>query len=85
MRRRARENVARTPGIDEPQAQRLKRVFQIDVETWRACGGAVRIIACIEDRLVIGKILTHLDNKSQSVDLSRLPPCRGPPQSGLLG
>jgi len=26
-------------------AQRLKRVFQIDVETCRACGGAIRIIA----------------------------------------
>ena len=28
-------------------AQRLKRVFGIDIETCRACGGAVRIIACI--------------------------------------
>ena len=26
-------------------AQRLKRVFQIDVETCRACGGAIKIIA----------------------------------------
>jgi len=56
-------------------AQRLKRVFQIDVETCRACGGTVRIIACIEDPLVIGKILTHLDKKSQSVEVPRLPPC----------
>ncbi len=30
-------------------AQRLKRVFNIDIETCPACGGAVRIIACIED------------------------------------
>jgi hypothetical protein len=30
-------------------AQRLKRVFGIDIETCPACGGAVRIIACIED------------------------------------
>ncbi len=29
-------------------AQRLKRVFNIDIETCSACGGAVRIIACIE-------------------------------------
>ncbi len=30
-------------------AQRLKRIFNIDIETCPACGGAVRIIACIED------------------------------------
>ena len=34
-------------------AQRLKRVFGIDIETCPACGGAVRIIACIEDPVVI--------------------------------
>ncbi len=31
-------------------AQRLKRVFNIDVSTCDACGGAVKIIASIEDR-----------------------------------
>ena len=30
-------------------AQRLKRVFKIDIETCSVCGGAMRIIACIED------------------------------------
>jgi hypothetical protein len=30
-------------------AQRLKRVFRIDVETCPACGGAMKIIASIED------------------------------------
>jgi hypothetical protein len=35
-------------------------VFGIDIETCPACGGAVRIIACIEDPQVIEKILTHL-------------------------
>ena len=34
-------------------AQRLKRVFNIDVETCRVCGGAARVIACIEDPVVI--------------------------------
>lgn len=42
-------------------AQRLKRVFGI--ETCSACGGAVRIIACIEDPAVIEKILAHLEVK----------------------
>ena len=65
-------------------AQRLKRVFGIDMETCRACGGAVRIIACVEDPVVIEKILIHLDKKSTSVEASRLPPCRAPPQTGLF-
>src|SRR5487761_2276809 len=34
-------------------AQRLKRVFSIDVERCDRCGGGVRIIACIEDAEVI--------------------------------
>jgi len=34
-------------------AQRLKQVFGIDIEIWPACGGAMRIIACIEDSHVI--------------------------------
>jgi hypothetical protein len=45
-------------------AQRLKRVFGIDVETCPACGGAVRVIACIEDAEVIETILRHLDAKA---------------------
>ncbi len=47
-------------------AQRLKRVFNIDIETCSACGGAVKVIACIEDPAVIEKILTHLDEKGAS-------------------
>jgi len=42
------------------QAQRLKRVFNIDIETCQACGGTVRIIDCIEDPVVIEKNLAHL-------------------------
>jgi hypothetical protein len=33
-------------------AQRLKRVFRIDIETCERCGGRVRIIASIEDPAV---------------------------------
>ena len=33
----------------------LKRVFGIDIETCPTCGRAVRIIACIEDAVVIEK------------------------------
>lgn len=45
--------------------QRLKLVFGIDIETCRACGSAVRIIACIEDPVVIKEILTHLEKKER--------------------
>ena len=65
-------------------AQRLKRVFGIDVETCPVCGGAVRIIACIEDPVVIEKILTHLDGKGAAAEATRRPPCRAPPQTGLF-
>ena len=65
-------------------AQRLKRVFNIDIETCQACGGAVRIIACIEDPEVIEKILTHLDDKRTLTEAARLPPCRAPPQASLF-
>ncbi len=41
-------------------AQRLKRVFAIDIEKCERCGGPVRIIASIEDPDVIEKILRHL-------------------------
>jgi len=31
-------------------AQRLKRVFKIDVEKCRVCGGSARVIACKSSR-----------------------------------
>jgi len=65
-------------------AQRLKRVFQIDIETCRDCGGEVRIISCIEDPAVIRKILAHLDDHVSSVASALPPPCRAPPLSGLF-
>ena len=49
-------------------AQRLKRVFQIDLSQC-ACGGKLKILASIEDPATIHRILEHLDRKA-----------RGPPQ-----
>ena len=66
-------------------AQRLKRVFGIDIETCPACGGAVRIIASIEDPVVIEKILTHLERKNAAATAVRLPPSRAPPHASLFG
>ena len=65
-------------------AQRLKRVFGIDIETCPVCGGAVRIIASIEDPAVIEKILAHLDAKGGDPEAPRRPPCRAPPQASLF-
>src|SRR5262245_5180016 len=41
-------------------ARLLKRVFDIDIEHCPNCGGALKIIAAIEDPPVIDKILSHL-------------------------
>jgi hypothetical protein len=82
-------------------AQRLKRVFHIDVETCRACGGAVKvaalahpcacgirasmhIMACIEDPLVIEKILTHRNENVPPIEAPLLPESRAPPQAALF-
>ena len=65
-------------------AQRLKRVFNIDIETCRECGGAVKVIACIEDPAVIQKILGHLDKHDPPQRAGRLPQGRAPP-AGLFG
>ena len=60
-------------------AQRLKRVFRIDVETCQACGGAMKIIASIEDPAVTGKILAHLEQAAPGGEVVRLPGPRAPP------
>jgi hypothetical protein len=41
-------------------ARLLKRVFDIDIEYCPNCGGALKIIAALEDPPVIVKILSHL-------------------------
>ena len=51
-------------------ARLLKRVFDIDVEHCPNCGGALKIIAAIEDPPLIVKILSHLGL-----------PTRAPPRS----
>ena len=60
-------------------AKRLKRVFDLDVETCDKCGGDVRIIASIEDPVVIQKILAHLENTACSAAAALLPDCRASP------
>lgn len=64
-------------------AKRLKRVFNIGIETCSECGGEVRIIASIEAPVVIQKILAHLDNTASSAAKALLPDCRASPSLEL--
>ena len=67
-----------------PIRQRLKRVFKIDIEICEHCGGAVKVIASIEDPAVIKKILEHLAQAEAATPVSR-PFARAPPQQKLPG
>jgi len=58
-------------------AQRLRRVFAIDIETCPECGGKLRVIACIEEPALIAQILTHVQRRA--VLMASAP--RGPPNS----
>jgi hypothetical protein len=86
--KRGKVNKPRTPDEDQTPAERraamtwakrLKRVFSIDIETCGECGGDVKIIASIEDPVVIQKILAHLDDNPTSAVSGLLPECRAPP------
>jgi len=62
-------------------AQRLKRVFAIDIEVCRRCGGRLRVIASIEEPEVIERILEHLGRDAEPVDPAH--PSRAPPEADL--
>ena len=47
-------------------AQRLKRVFGIEIDTCQRCGGTLRIFASIEQPEVIAKTLSHLERRAPS-------------------
>jgi hypothetical protein len=59
------------------RAQRLARVFRIDVTTCERCGGAVRIIVALTDPDVLARILTARGGAELHG------PARGPPQGEL--
>ena len=78
-------------------AQRLKRVFNIDITICEECGSAVKVIASIEDPVVIPtalaalagqalkQILAHLERKAELKEFNPLPESRAPPQGSLFG
>ena len=62
-------------------AERLKRVFNIDIATCQNCHGNVRIIACIKDKSVIDIILSHINKKlGNQVTVFNELAIRGPPK-----
>ncbi len=65
-------------------AQRLKRVFKIDIETCETCGGKTKVIASIEDPAVIKRILVHLEHRQGAGQHPEHPP-RAPLQPALPG
>ena len=67
---------------DMSWAQRLKRVFNIDITECEKCQKHnVTIIACITEPAIVHKILKHLDKKyPRSTQPTQLPPLRAPPK-----
>jgi len=63
----------------------LKRVFKIDILTCEHCGGAVKVLASIEDPAVIKKILDHLARRAEATTPTFRPFARAPSQQELPG
>jgi hypothetical protein len=67
----------RTPRQRLTWAELVKRVFAIDVLTCPHCGGPRKLIALINDGLVVRKILTHLGLPTEPPPIA---PARAPPE-----
>lgn len=66
-------------------AQRLKRVFGVEINTCARCGGKLKVIASIEEPEVIGRILAHLEKTAPDPQQAELPlGARAPPQQARL-
>jgi len=65
-------------------AQRLKRVFNIDIEVCDICGTKAKVIACIENPVIIKKILAHLKEQTPVTLKYVMPEGRSPPQRNLF-
>ena len=63
----------------------VRSFFKHQNSTCDVCGSAVKVIAGIEDPVVIKQILAHLERKAESKEYNPLPKSRAPPQTGLFG
>ncbi len=87
-RRRHAETTDEPPPIRHAAmtwAQRLDRVFKINLETCAQCGGAVKVLASIEDPVIIKQILAHLERRAGQATLFLGPLARGPTAGGIAG
>jgi len=67
------------------RAQRLNRVFGIDIEACACCGGKLAILASIEAPAVIAKILAHLQKTTPDHHQPELPlGAQAPPTQARL-
>jgi len=58
-------------------AERLKRVFDIDISVCPLCGGGVRVIADVTEPDVIQTILAHLKQRAPPGAMRRKTPFKG--------
>ena len=66
-------------------AQRLKRVFGIEINSCTGCGGKLKVIASIEEPEVIAKILAQLEKTAPDRHPPELPlGARAPPTQARL-
>ena len=59
-------------------AERLKRVFDIDISVCPLCGGTLRVIADVTDPDAIQTILAHLRQRARPDAVRRQRPGQGP-------
>ncbi len=59
-------------------------VGNIDIEQCERCGKQMKVIACIEDPVVIKKILAYLKEQTPVKIKHVIPESRSPPQSDLF-
>ncbi len=66
-------------------AQRLKRVFGIEIDTCARCQGRLRVIASIEEPEVIVRVLAHRERYGGAAEAELAPiVARAPPRQGRL-
>jgi hypothetical protein len=84
--KRSFEHARRLSGLGRQRREpsHLKRVFNIAVETCQVCGAAAGVIACLEDLVVVRKMLNHLQEKASLDSGVRIHKPRASPQAGLF-
>jgi hypothetical protein len=64
--------------------QRLKRVFAIEIERCRRCGGRLKVIASIEEPALIERLLAPLERRPEDEHTHSPFTPRAPPQPSLF-